>query len=41
MPSSPKKLLILAILEILRKYTDCDHGLLQSQIIERLNGIMI
>lgn len=36
MPSSPKKLLILAILEILRKYTDCDHGLLQSQIIERL-----
>lgn len=36
MPSTPKKMLILAILEILRKYTDCEHGLLQADIIEKL-----
>ena len=36
MPSAPKKMLILAILEILRKYTDCEHGLLQTDIIEKL-----
>lgn len=38
MPSAPKKMLILAILEILRRYTDCEHGLLQADIIEKLEN---
>lgn len=38
MAAAPKKLLILAILEILRKYTDVDHPMLQADIIARLNS---
>ena len=36
MVSAPKKLLILAILEILRKYTDAEHRMLQADIMKRL-----
>jgi len=38
MSTTPKKLLILAILEILRKYTDENHRLLQAEIISRLEA---
>ena len=38
MSTAPKKLLILAILEILRKYTNADNRLLQSEIIARLES---
>ncbi len=38
MPGTPKKLLILAILEILKKYTDSDHRLLQSEIMAKLES---
>lgn len=38
MPAAAKKMLILAILEILRKHTDVEHGLLQSDILERLRA---
>jgi len=36
MPPATKKMLILAILEILQKYTDADHRLRQADIIEKL-----
>lgn len=38
MPAAPKKLAILAILEILRAQTDADHPLRQAQIIEKLEA---
>lgn len=38
MSVAPKKLLILAILEILRKYTDADHRLLQAEIMAKLES---
>lgn len=38
MPAASKKLLILAILEILRRHTDADHRLRQSDIIDRLES---
>ena len=38
MSTAPKKLLILAILEVLRKYTNIDHRLLQSEIIAKLES---
>ena len=38
MPGAPKKLLILAILEILKKYTDSEHRLLQCEIMAKLES---
>lgn len=34
----PKKLLIINILDILRKYTDENHRLSQKEIVEILNS---
>ena len=34
----PKKMLIMNILDILRKYTDEDHRLSQREIMEILEG---
>ena len=38
MPAASKKLLILVILEILRRHTDADHRLRQADIIKRLES---
>ena len=36
MPSQPKKMLIIAVLETLRKYTDENHRLLQAPLLKLL-----
>ena len=38
MPSQPKKMLIIAVLETLRKYTDTDHRLLQAPLLDLLKA---
>ena len=38
MPESGKKIIILYILQILRKYTDPDHTMTQQQIAEKLRS---
>ena len=38
MPESGKKIIILYILQILRKYTDQDHTMTQQQIAEKLRS---
>jgi predicted DNA-binding transcriptional regulator YafY len=37
LPDQPKKMLIIAILDILKKYTDADHRLSQKEIADILN----
>ena len=37
-PKQPKKMLIMDILEILRKYSDADHRLSQKDIIDLLES---
>ena len=37
----PKKMVIINILDILKKYSDMDHRLTQAQIIERLKKNII
>ena len=36
MPESGKRIVILYILQILRKYTDADHTMTQQQIVDKL-----
>ena len=38
LPENGKKIIILYILQILRKYTDNTHTMTQQQIMEKLRG---
>ena len=38
MPESGKKIIILYILQILRKYTDSSHTMTQQQIVEKIQS---
>ena len=37
-PTSGKKMLNICILDILKKYTDCDHTMDQKDIIRKVKG---